>query len=480
MKSFLFLYCILSFGAFAQVSFNPPYYLSGNVDKKAEDLSMYYEGSNYFIAWREIVPVNNAKLYFKKSTDSGLSWSSAFCFSTSTHSYYPEVIAYGADTIIIVYENTLDSSTIALQKSTDGGATWLEQPIIISQDDCTNPQIAKEDQTLYMVYLDGNGDGPKLQFTKSTDYGVTWSDVNQLAPYADMARIKAFHDNVYCLWKLEDTVFFTKSTDRGLHFNSSFTILDDSCGYGLLDFQLSEDSTLYVAYEREYPMPVFGNPREIFIRKSTDEGLTWSEKINITNTAWRNSIHPSLAVMNNNIYFSWKEDILNSYKLCFKRSSDGGISWQDSIQFPGTPDWRSLNKISPGLYDTAFSSIGLTVIWSCYTQSGSALMEANGTHLLLTDVSDISNVDISFLLSQNYPNPFNPFTTFKYSVPVRSLVTIKIFDIMGSEIETIVNDERPAGAYELTWNAGNLPSGVYFYKMQAGNFIQTKKLILMK
>ncbi|HEY6435246.1 MAG TPA: discoidin domain-containing protein, partial [Ignavibacteriaceae bacterium] len=86
----------------------------------------------------------------------------------------------------------------------------------------------------------------------------------------------------------------------------------------------------------------------------------------------------------------------------------------------------------------------------------------------------------SFMISQNYPNPFNPSTTFSYSIAKQSKVLIRIYDIIGNEIETLVSEEKPVGTYELTWDASNLPSGVYLYQLTAGDFIQTKKMILMK
>ena len=80
----------------------------------------------------------------------------------------------------------------------------------------------------------------------------------------------------------------------------------------------------------------------------------------------------------------------------------------------------------------------------------------------------------------NYPNPFNPTTTIKYSIPKTYNVLIKVFDVLGNEIETLINEEKPVGTYELNWNAANLPSGVYFYRLQAGDFVQTRKMILLK
>jgi alpha-amylase len=83
-------------------------------------------------------------------------------------------------------------------------------------------------------------------------------------------------------------------------------------------------------------------------------------------------------------------------------------------------------------------------------------------------------------LMQNYPNPFNPSTTIHYALATNSEVSLKIFDILGKEIETLVSGEKPAGVYDVSWNAKNLPSGIYFYTIRAGEFSETKKLTLVK
>ncbi len=86
----------------------------------------------------------------------------------------------------------------------------------------------------------------------------------------------------------------------------------------------------------------------------------------------------------------------------------------------------------------------------------------------------------SFYLSQNYPNPFNPTTTISYSLPRTSLVKITVYDILGREIKTLVNGQRSAGNYKVVFNASDFASGVYLYRMQAGSFVETKKLLLLK
>jgi hypothetical protein len=85
-----------------------------------------------------------------------------------------------------------------------------------------------------------------------------------------------------------------------------------------------------------------------------------------------------------------------------------------------------------------------------------------------------------FELNQNYPNPFNPSTTISYSVPNASQVVIKIYNVIGKEVSTLVNESKPAGNYQVKLDAKDLPSGIYFYKIQAGNFSDVKKMILLK
>ena len=98
----------------------------------------------------------------------------------------------------------------------------------------------------------------------------------------------------------------------------------------------------------------------------------------------------------------------------------------------------------------------------------------------VTDVSDDFEIITSFYLSQNYPNPFNPVTKFEYQVPSSSHVTLKIYDVLGNEIATLVDEEKPFGIYEITFFAGNLSSGTYFYQLRTEKFVETKKMVLLK
>ncbi len=93
---------------------------------------------------------------------------------------------------------------------------------------------------------------------------------------------------------------------------------------------------------------------------------------------------------------------------------------------------------------------------------------------------DVNQVPIMFRLEQNYPNPFNPSTRIAFAIPKASKVQLRILDVLGRDIALLFDGQKPAGAYELQWDAGSLPSGIYFYRLQSGEYVETRKMILLK
>jgi hypothetical protein len=85
-----------------------------------------------------------------------------------------------------------------------------------------------------------------------------------------------------------------------------------------------------------------------------------------------------------------------------------------------------------------------------------------------------------YRLFQNYPNPFNPTTTIRYNLPASGFVSLKVYDVLGREVSSLVNERQTAGSYESRFNAANLPSGMYFYRLQSGTFTETRKMLLVK
>ncbi len=163
------------------------------------------------------------------------------------------------------------------------------------------------------------------------------------------------------------------------------------------------------------------------------------------------------------------------YYFCI--STDGGKTW-NRIESLFSKPIRNITSISvvnnPSGNTLVFLGTEGTGVW-CYTSP------------VTTNIKPIKNLPEEFRLYQNYPNPFNPMTKIKYSIPVETLratslqnVTLKIYDILGNEVVTLVNEDQPAGEYEVALDGSKLSSGIYFYQLKVGNFINTRKMILMK
>jgi plastocyanin len=148
--------------------------------------------------------------------------------------------------------------------------------------------------------------------------------------------------------------------------------------------------------------------------------------------------------------------------------------------------WNANGTTSNGGFDVPFGG-GKVVL----TQTGThyyvcvphASIGMKGT-ITVNSAADVETMREStpdnFTLMQNYPNPFNPTTTISFALGARSFVLLTVFDLVGKQVGTILSAELPPGRYLQQWNATDLPSGVYFYRLQAGDFVETKKLILLR
>ena len=144
-------------------------------------------------------------------------------------------------------------------------------------------------------------------------------------------------------------------------------------------------------------------------------------------------------------------------------STDAGLQWQGIS-----------NNDSDAVYDAVF--IDSTHGWA--VGAFGRVYKFNKETIGIKNGGE--NSPVSFNLYQNYPNPFNPLTRIYYELPENSYVRLSVYDILGREVKSLVDEEIPRGKHESDWNASGLPSGVYFYKMEAGNYTQTKKMVLLK
>jgi len=115
-----------------------------------------------------------------------------------------------------------------------------------------------------------------------------------------------------------------------------------------------------------------------------------------------------------------------------------------------------------------------------FINSRYASVQSQLASLGISGVEEINEIPDSYSLSQNYPNPFNPTTTITYKVPFESRVTIKVFDVLGKEVKTLIDKIEPAGDHSIVFDASRLSSGIYFYRMITGTFSQTNRMMLIK
>ena len=109
------------------------------------------------------------------------------------------------------------------------------------------------------------------------------------------------------------------------------------------------------------------------------------------------------------------------------------------------------------------------------------LVRYNGDQSTDVNTKNINEISLSYRIEQNYPNPFNPSTKIKFVIPKSSFVNLKVYDILGNEVATLINEEKPAGSYEVNFNASGFSSGIYFYRLRAGNnYSITQKMVLLK
>ncbi len=163
---------------------------------------------------------------------------------------------------------------------------------------------------------------------------------------------------------------------------------------------------------------------------------------------------------------SWMDTERNFHHVLTNSNGDSLITIEErNLAFSTTDFYDSEYRI----YVEAFDVSGNSTIDSMdvYFNNGISSVDNN-------------NVPTKYYLSQNYPNPFNPSTLIKYQLPVSDNVTLKVYDVLGNEITTLVNEFKPAGSYSISFDASKLSSGIYFYRLQAGNYVETKKMLLLK
>jgi len=345
--------------------------------------------------------------------------------------------ANGNNAVSIAMWNSVAPTSLIVRSSTDGGSTFgapvtaVTEGLVVSGTPIApwfnNDMIYKPGTTnLYLAFgtlLTGNFGtvrGYKLMVWSPGINGGTPVKVVDYLNYPPMADT-----NIYNNAQNQLQVGMTAMSHAGLAFSN-------------------DGSRLFVVYSgQQLDTSSYGfNFNDIYVQYSDDQGATWSAPRNLTNTPTADEIYPSISRINNTN---------TAISITYALSECPGSTSFTNTTTPRCKVYQIYKKYNP----------------------------ETGTVIGIQNVS--SEVPEGFALQQNYPNPFNPNTKIRFSVPKSASVTVAVYDITGKLVATLANNEFvTAGTKEISFNAANLASGIYFYTLKAGDFTQTKKMILVK
>ncbi|MGB4851344.1 MAG: T9SS type A sorting domain-containing protein [Ignavibacteria bacterium] len=423
-------------------------------------------------------------------------WFQAGQIPQSEFNYSPN-ISVADSNVLFVASNTSNIQPY-IYRSVNGGQNWTAIPTNSFTGFLHNIS-AKDSLTLFCT--EGGTNNPKLR--KTTNAGLTWVTIDVISGtqvyFEDIVFSKSnpqcgviIADQPGGLFYLYKTTNSGDNWSRTSHsysgsypaFGSAFIIDENFFGF-LIDrgnntnnpYLTSNGGTSWYNGNTITPGSFGGiafNDNKIngvmtsgiylpLVKISSDGGNNWADlNTNTTNTDY-----------NTPIWITGTNTVFINSELGVQRSDNNGINWTQ--QFNSTD---SLVRFD-------YAKKGNNVI--CYSVSNNGKI-FKSRQTVTTGIQNISTeISSDYSLSQNYPNPFNPVTKINYELRVTNYVSLKIYDIKGKEIETLINRKQTAGSYDINFDAGNLPSGVYFYKLvvsssnqTAGEFSETKKMSLIK
>ncbi|MHA2100020.1 MAG: metallophosphoesterase [Candidatus Kariarchaeaceae archaeon] len=242
-------------------------------------------------------------------------------------------------------------------------------------------------------------------------------------------------------------------------------------GKSRYDFGVPVPGSKYRYQENYGAMLIEANQTEMILQFITIDGEVIDSTI-ITDSALPVELNSfNGKYVDNSIILNWKtETEVNNYGFELERYL-GSYPWEKIAFIQGNG-----NSSSPIFYSHTDSDIKNSSVYHYRLKQ----IDTDGSFSYSREISITVDIPLYFLLSQNYPNPFNSVTKINYSIPKEGLVKIGLYDALGNDIETLVNEEKPAGTYEVVFNGTKLTSGIYFYRIQLGELIKTKTMVLMK
>lgn len=479
-------------------------------------------------AWRDfrygpiIDPYPNRRVGYSYSIDSGLTWSVPAILDSTLIPGDPRNsdAVVGVDSAgnfyigVITLNNQNTNGVLAVYKSTDGGVTF-PFAYIAAQSGGTgeDKEYITTDltpgspyyNTIYFTWTRFVS-GQRILCTKSTNGGVNWSAPVAVSEATANVQgsdpVISTNGQINVVWAYNSTgtttsIYYDKSTDGGNTFGTDIIISSGATSTLPNSAQTfpSIAADISGGPRNGYLYVVFSDARngdaDIFFTRSTNNGSNWSAPVRVNNDGIGNGklqYWPWIAVNNDGkIAIVWLDTRNTSNNTIVEaylaRSNDGGLTFTNELlstqpsptSTPGTnirfgdyiciDYWK--NKIVPVWTDERAGNYDMEI----YTANINTIV----------GVSPIANnIPTKFNLEQNYPNPFNPVTSIKYSIPNSENIKLVVYDVLGKEISTLVNEKQFPGNYEVNFDGSNNPSGIYFYKLITESFTDTKKMILIK
>jgi hypothetical protein len=347
-------------------------------------------------------------------------------------------------------------------------------------------------QNLLAVWYDNTKGAYALRYNKSSDGGNTWGSVGSFQTAFGYAGV--VNGDTCSPWFGIDAAFKPNSTSYGVVWS---TLFPTSTGQYSGDPQGCKILFTSPEINGGFPVEVAGRTNMIEI---SDTNSFYEKNLHKFQAGVTPVSHPSIAYSSDgsrivcafSCYTPY--DTLDKYlfnDIYVTYSDNGGANWATPQKLTNTPDW---DELYPTLSETGNTPTSFNVKFQATRGPGSqsfndkaptyrvyhSFKTFNPQSVGITPIS--SNVPAKYSLQQNYPNPFNPTTVIRYSIPKSGMVKLAVYDLLGKEIAVLGNEYQNAGTYSATFTSGDyhLSSGIYFYKLTAGNYSETKKMVLVK
>jgi hypothetical protein len=362
-----------------------------------------------------------------KSTDSTVSWQQINNGLNTTQAKSVHQVLIIGDTL---YAATVDG----IYKSTNGGDNWIKK----SNGITIGPGALYEFCKSIFEYGGSLFTGAWNGIYRSTDGAENWFITNITGEGINAKNFVNHNGILFAARENINNPSGYKSFDGGINWNG----LPVNPLYSIITFY-SEPGKLWA-----------GTIHGVWL--STNDGINWEDR---SNGLSPDPYSSSIIRINGNLVTSIKFGGSGVF-----RSSDDGLNWEDFGG--GLPFLNSIEKMI--VYDDKIIAATSNGLWQ------------RDTSEVITALEEQNKSPQEFKLFQNYPNPFNPKTSIQYVIGSSQFVTLKVYDVLGNEVATLVDQEQAAGSYEINFEADGFKSGIYFYTLNAGSFTQTKKLVLLK